>query len=211
MKSNLSHASHTIATIIAASFFLAVVFTVPVLAAKAQVDRKTAVKKVQSGASNRQVVNTGPAGGVSAFEDMGVDLVVSKVIIRRGTYSDGRTIRLVPYIRNMCNGTSSRRIKILYNGLEKAVWIEGGIRSKAEKAGPAIYLHENADGGLNTFAAVVDNMNEIRENNDGNNTCSGITFRGTDTIRTHTCPIVGATCHDAPRPGMERRMDTRPR
>jgi hypothetical protein len=211
MKSHHSKAIRKVTAALLATLLPAVVFSVPVLAAKAQVDKKAAVKKVQRGVSSRQAVDTSPAGGVPAFEDLGVDLVVSKVVIRRGTFHDGKTIRVTPYVRNMCNGTTSRRIKILYDGLEKAVWIEGGIRSKTERAGPTIYLHENEDGGLNPFAAVVDNMNEVPENNDGNNTCSGITFRGTDTSRTHTCPIVGATCHDAPRPHMEREMETRPR
>ncbi len=180
-------------------------------AKKAAADSQKQVPQKVNNTVVQQTPGADAGGSVPAFEDLGVDLVVSKVVIQRGTFHDGKTIKVTPYIKNMCNGRYSGRIKILLSGLDTAEWIETGIGSKAEKSGGALYFHENESGGLDTFSVEVDNNNEIEENNDSNNTCPDIQFRASDMGKTHRCTIRGAVCPDAPAPGRDRIIETLPR
>ena len=70
-------------------------------------------------------------GGSDGMYDPGVDLVVSKVVMTRGVFGGdpSRRIKIVPYVKNMWRGRTSKRIKILLDGLALAEWIETGIRA----------------------------------------------------------------------------------
>ena len=132
----------------------------------------------------------GGSDGVAWGE--GVDLVVSKVEITKGVFAGERKIQIIPYIKNMWKGRTSSRIKIYFDGLDMAEWIEGGIGPNEEKRGGAIYRsYDPAKTFTLRFSVVVDNNNEIPENNDLNNRCENITFSSSETSKTHRCPIVG--------------------
>jgi len=135
----------------------------------------------------------------SALVDMGVDLVVSKVKITRGVFAGEHKIQIVPYIKNMCNGRTGTRIKVWLPHIA-AEWIEGGIGPKEEKSAGALYLPDSADnpGAVSAFSVVVDNNNTINENNESNNTCSGITFGSSENLKIHSCPITGPHCRQRP-------------
>jgi hypothetical protein len=132
-------------------------------------------------------------GGSWETVDPGIDLVVSKVEIRRGTFgTDPSTrIQIIPYVKNMWNGRTSERIKVLFDGLGYAVWIEGGIGANEEKSGGAIYLSDSSGSRSLRFSVEVDNNNLIPENNDHNNRCENVTLSSSETRKTHTCTIVG--------------------
>lgn len=132
----------------------------------------------------------GGSDGVAWGE--GVDLVVSKVEITKGVFAGERKIQIIPTIKNMWRGRTSSRIKILFDGLGMAEWIEGGIGPNEEKRGGAVYRsYDPAKTFTLRFSVVVDSDNEIRENNDLNNRCENITFSSSETSKTHRCPIVG--------------------
>ena len=79
-------------------------------------------------------------GGSDGMVDPGVDLVVSKVVITKGTFAGTAKIQIKPYIKNMWRGRTAQRIKISFHGLEAAIWMEGGIGPNEEKMGGAYYL-----------------------------------------------------------------------
>jgi hypothetical protein len=140
----------------------------------------------------------GTSDRVFKFEDIGVDLVVSKVVLERGNFSEGKKVLVKPYVKNMCNGRVTGLVKVLLRGLGKAVWIHGGIGSKEEKMAGGVLLCTDAGCTLGPFDVVVDNQNEIKERNESNNTCSGVQSRPSDPARkTHTCTIRGPHCPDA--------------
>jgi hypothetical protein len=132
-------------------------------------------------------------GGSWETVDPGIDLVVSKVVMRRGTFGTDPSprIQIIPYVKNMWTGRTSERIKILFDGLGYAVWIEGGIGANEEKSGGAIYLPDSSGSRSLRFSVEVDNNNLIPENNDHNNRCDNVTLSSSETSKTHTCPIVG--------------------
>ncbi len=132
----------------------------------------------------------GGSDGVAWGE--GVDLVVSKVELTKGVFAGERKIQIIPYIKNMWRGRTSSRIKILFDGLGMAEWIEGGIGPNEEKRGGAIYRSYDPTRTFTLrFSVEVDNNNEIPENNDLNNRCENITFSFSETHKIHNCPIVG--------------------
>jgi hypothetical protein len=132
-------------------------------------------------------------GGSWENVEIGIDLVVSKVEISRGTFGTDTSpsIRITPYVKNMWHGRTSERIKIIFYGLETAIWIETGIGPDEEKSGGAIYIPDPGSNRSLRFSVEVDNLNLIPENNDHNNRCSNVTFGSSETRKTHTCPIVG--------------------
>lgn len=132
-------------------------------------------------------------GGSDGMVDPGVDLVVSKVEVTKGTFSGAAKIQIKPYIKNMWRGRTTHRIKISFHGLEAAIWLEGGIGPNEEKMGGAYYLpFDAAHTKPVKFSVEVDQDRAIPENNDGNNTCGPVIF---DPMREHhklhTCPITG--------------------
>lgn len=132
---------------------------------------------------------------VSTSADLGIDLVVSKVKLTRGLFAGEYKIQIVPYIKNMCNGRTGTRIKVWLPHIA-AEWIEGGIGPKEEKSAGALYLPDNPDrpARVGAFKVVVDNNNTIKENNETNNECSGITLESTESAKTHICPKIGPHC-----------------
>ena len=140
-----------------------------------------------------------PADGHIMLSDLGIDLVVSKVKVTRGVFAGQHKIQIIPYIKNMCNGSTRTRIKVWLPDIA-AEWIEGGIGPKQEKSAGALYLMDNAEqnASVGPFSVVVDNNNTIEENNETNNTCSGITLASTETTKTHSCPLVGPHCRQPP-------------
>jgi hypothetical protein len=134
------------------------------------------------------------------LDDLGIDLVVSRIEISRIDYQGTPHIMIKPYIKNMCNGFTGKRIKVWYDGLSYATWIEGGIGAKEEKAAPAKYYADNTDRNLTvgTFHIEVDNNNEIKENVDTNNRCGPVNLLATETSKTHRCPINYYRCIKRP-------------
>lgn len=133
-------------------------------------------------------------------EDREIDLVVSKVVMERGEYSHDRTVKVTPYIRNMCNGTIGATIKVNLPELETTVWIRDGIGPQEEKSAGSLYYCELSMCDMGPFSVVVDSDNEIRENNENNNQCSHISFQASETNKIHSCPIEGPHCRDASGP-----------
>ena len=129
-------------------------------------------------------------GGSSGVYNPGVDLVVSKVVIQRGQFGSdpSQRLQIIPYVRNMWEGSTSKRIKVLFDGLSRAIWLEGGIGSREEKSAGAIYLPNQST--LN-FDVVVDNDNAIIENNERNNRCENVRLGATVNRLTFNCRIVG--------------------
>jgi len=123
--------------------------------------------------------------------DAGVDLVVSKVEITRGSFDGGRKIQITPYVRNMWSGSTSSRIKILLDGLALAEWIEGGIGPGEEKKGGPLYVRDATGSTVLNFSVEVDDGNKIPENNEHNNRCENLTFGASQTREVLECPIAG--------------------
>lgn len=148
------------------------------------------INKEQKIPSTQQPVITD--GGSSETYDPGIDLVVSKVEITRGTFGSNPDprIKIVPYIKNMWRGRTSKRIKIWFDGLSYAGWTTG-IGPNEEKMGGAYYFSDPTGTRSLSFSVEVDNNNDIPENNDHNNRCENITLSSTQSGKTHTCPIVG--------------------
>jgi hypothetical protein len=162
----------------------------------AEGEQKPAATKAEQAISPAKTKTPGksfPDGGSDGVAwGEGIDLVVSKVEITKGVFAGERKIQIIPYIKNMWKGRTSSRIKIWFDGLSMAEWIEGGIGPNEEKRGGAIYLSYNPERTFTLrFSVVVDNNNEIPENNDLNNRCENITFSSSETSKTHRCPIVG--------------------
>jgi hypothetical protein len=131
--------------------------------------------------------------GSSEVYDPGVDLVVSKVVMTKGVFgSDPATrIQIIPYIKNMWQGKTSKRIKVWFDGLSMAIWLEGGLNRYEEKSAGAIYLPDISGTGAYNFYVEVDNNNAIPENNEGNNRCGNIRFAYDETSKIYRCPIAG--------------------
>ncbi|MBN2346600.1 MAG: hypothetical protein JXO51_09455 [Candidatus Aminicenantes bacterium] len=122
----------------------------------------------------------------------GVDLVVSRVEITRGTFAGREKIQIVPTIRNMWHGGTAERIKILFDGLGLAEWVEGGIGGDETKRAGAVYVECDAALSLPlNFSVVVDSDDAIVETNDLNNRCGPVRFAAGDTHVVHECPIRG--------------------
>ncbi len=132
-------------------------------------------------------------GGSDGMVDPGVDLVVSKVVITKGTFAGTAKIQIKPYIKNMWRGRTAQRIKISFHGLEAAIWMEGGIGPNEEKMGGAYYLpFDAAHNKPVKFSVEVDQDRAIPENNDGNNKCGPVIFDPMrEHYKLHTCPITG--------------------
>ena len=125
--------------------------------------------------------------------DPGVDLVVSKVVITKGTFAGTAKIQIKPYIKNMWRGRTAHRIKISFHALEAAIWLEGGIGPNEEKMGGAYYLpFDAAHIKPIKFSVEVDQDRAIPENNNGNNKCGPVIFDPMrEHYKVHTCPISG--------------------
>jgi hypothetical protein len=133
-----------------------------------------------------------PDAGGEGIVSSEVDLVVSKVQITKGVFAGANKIQIIPYIKNMWTGRTASRIKVYFDGLETAIWLEGGLGPNEEKSAGAIYRgYDPARTFTLRFSVVVDNNNAIPETNDGNNRCDGVTFSSTETSKTFNCPIVG--------------------
>jgi hypothetical protein len=131
-------------------------------------------------------------GGGSETVSRGVDLVVSQVEITRGMFGGREKIQIVPTIRNMWHGSTAERIKILFDGLGRAEWVEGGIGPDETKRAGAVYIECDAALSLPlNFSVEVDSDNAIAETNDLNNRCGPIRFASGDTHIVHDCPISG--------------------
>ncbi len=165
------------------------------IAFSAEGGQKPAGIKAQQPASPAKAKTTKksfPDGGSDGSYDPGIDLVVSSVEITKGVFAGEHKIQIIPTIKNMWNGRTRSRIKILLEGLSSAEWIEGGIGPNEEKRGGALYVsYDPRKHTILRFSAVVDNSNEIPENNDLNNRCENISFSTLETHKIHTCPIVG--------------------
>jgi hypothetical protein len=144
-------------------------------------------------ATNQQKKRVFGDGGSDGMVDPGVDLVVSKVVITKGTFAGTVKIQIKPYIKNMWRGRTAHRIKISFHGLEAAIWLEGGIGPNEEKMGGAYYLpFDPAHNKPVKFSVEVDQDRAIPENNDGNNKCGPVIFDPMrEHYKLHTCPITG--------------------
>lgn len=182
-------------SIVAGVFSLVWVFVFSGIGLGAEGEPKAASTKAQQAPSPTKTKTPGksfPDGGSDGSYDPGIDLVVSKVEITKGVFAGERKIQIIPYIKNMWKGRTTKRIKILFDGLDMAEWIEGGIGPNEEKRGGAIYRpYDPSKTFTLRFSVVVDNNNEIPENNELNNRCENITFSSSETSKTHNCPIVG--------------------
>jgi hypothetical protein len=183
-------------SIIVGVFSLVLVVVFSGIGFAAEGDQKPAATKAEQATSPAKTKTPGksfPDGGSDGVAlGEGIDLVVSKVEITKGVFAGERKIQIIPYIKNMWKGRTSSRIKIYFDGLDMAEWIEGGIGPNEEKRGGAIYRsYDPAKTFTLRFSVVVDNNNEIPENNDLNNRCENITFSSSETSKTHRCPIVG--------------------
>lgn len=118
---------------------------------------------------------------------LSVDLVVTKVRMKRGTFAGQRKIQIIPCVKNLKEGRTSTRIKILLDGLALAEWIEGGIGPKEEKCGGALYVLDAGGTRSLHYSVVVDNNNTINESNELNNRCINVRFGSSDTKKEHIC------------------------
>ncbi len=135
----------------------------------------------------------GDGGGDEAVH-LGVDLVVSRVMVTRGMFGGREKIQIVPTIRNMWHGSTSARIKILFTGtgVSIAEWIEDGIGGDETKVAGAVYIECDEDLVLPLkFNVIVDNNNDIVETNEENNRCGPIDFAAFDTRVERACRITG--------------------
>lgn len=153
-------------------------------------------EKTESRARSRCTASRPPIGegGHSENYDPGVDLVVSKVVMNRGTFGNNPEpqIQIIPYVKNMWEGKTKKRVKILFDGLGRAVWLHGGLDGHEEKGAGAIYLSDDGTGEFPLrFHVEVDNNNTIQENNEHNNRCENVQFAPDATTRTHRCRIRG--------------------
>jgi len=130
-------------------------------------------------------------GGGDEMYNPGVDLVVSKVEMQRGIFMGAQKIRIIPTIKNMWKGRTTKRIKIMFYTLDMAEWVEGGIGSYGEIRAGAIYVDDPTGTRALNFSVMVDNNNAIPENNDMNNRCDNVTLSSSETNKVHNCPIVG--------------------
>jgi hypothetical protein len=130
-------------------------------------------------------------GGSDEAYNPGVDLVVSKVEIQRGIFMGAQKIRIIPTIKNMWKGRTTKRIKIMFYTLDMAEWVEGGIGSYGEIRAGAIYVDDPTGNRALNFSVEVDNNNEITETNDLNNRCDNVTLSASETNKVHNCPIAG--------------------
>ena len=150
--------------------------------------------EVQTGQKSETAAVPGiilPESAGSNKVDDGIDLVVSKVEITRGSFEGERKIQITPYVKNMWKGSTSARIKILLDGLALAEWIDGGIGPGEEKNGGSLYVRDATGSTVLNFSVEVDDGNEIPENNEHNNRCENLTFGASETREIVECPIVG--------------------
>ena len=133
-------------------------------------------------------------GGGDEMVDLGVDLVVSRVEVTRGIFAGREKIQIIPFIRNMWHGRTTKRIKISFTGpaeVSIAEWIEGGIGPDETIRGGAVYLERGDTIRPLCFSVVVDISNEIIETNEDNNRCEVSCFGADDTHEVTECPITG--------------------
>jgi hypothetical protein len=163
-------------------------------------------------ASTGAAVASTPASrsGVLAREDTGVDLVVSKVVLTRGDWAQGK-VQIVSYVKNMCSGSTHELIKVSYDDYEMAVWIHGGIGGKQEKSSGAIYHCSTADCAIGPLEVEVDEANVIPEHNETNNTCVNIRLEPGERSKTIGCPIARFDCGRTPPIGKYRSRQTETR
>lgn len=140
-------------------------------------------------------------------EDSGVDLVVSKVVLTRGDWAQGK-VQIVSYVKNMCSGSTYELIKVSYDDYAMAVWIHGGIGGKQEKSSGAIYHCSTADCAIGPLEVEVDEANTIPEHNETNNTCANIRLEPRERTKTVGCPIVRFDCGRTPPIGKYRSRQT---
>ena len=130
------------------------------------------------------------AGGDETY-DPGIDLVVTKVEMERGVFLGSQKIRIIPTIKNMWKGRTSKRIKIMFYTLDMAEWVEGGIKPNEEIRAGALYIDDPTGRGSLSFSVMVDNDTVIPENNEMNNRCDNITLGASERSKVHNCPVVG--------------------
>jgi hypothetical protein len=130
-------------------------------------------------------------GGSDEAYNPGNDLVVSKVEMQRGIFMGAQKIQIIPTIKNMWKGRTTKRIKIMFYTLDMAEWVEGGIGSYGEIRAGAIYVDDPTGNRALNFSVEVDNNNEIIETNDLNNRCDNVTLSASETNKIHNCPIAG--------------------
>lgn len=135
--------------------------------------------------------------GTSLF-DSGVDLVVSKVKLKRGVFGGSHKIQIIFYVKNMCNGRTAKRIKVWIPHV-MAIWIEGGIGPKEEKRSAAYYVDSSSTPGNFSFDVHIDNNNTIKENNEDNNVATGVQIRADQTEFIYRHRPVGPHCPENPR------------
>ena len=116
-----------------------------------------------------------------------VDLVVSKVKIKRGTFAGAQKIKIIPCVKNADKGYTAKRIKILLSGLALAEWIEDGIGPKEEKCGGSLYVDDPHGNASLYFTVKVDNNNTIHESNELNNNCPNVRFGPSEREKINIC------------------------
>jgi hypothetical protein len=155
----------------------------------------------------------GAASGVSKFEDLGTDLVVSKVKFTRGRFAGQNKVQVTPYVKNMCNEGTSVRFDVYIPFVIK-MWVTG-IGAKQEKSAGVFYRSDNPDQPKRlSYNVSVDHDNKVTENNNANNTCNGASasFRtGEMGSKTYSCSIVNPTCKSRSILDKERQLQIRPR
>ena len=68
----------------------------------------------------------------STLEDLGIDLVVTKVVMERGEYNGGRTVQVIPTSKTCATVIFCGNIKVSLPELDTAVWIRTGIGPQEE-------------------------------------------------------------------------------
>lgn len=188
MKQN--HLSKTILfTALLVMFFM--VITLPVSSIQ---DKK---KEDKTRVASPTTTNTTNRAGTSLF-DPGVDLVVSRVKLKRGIFAGSHKIQIIVYVKNMCNGRTGKRIKVWMPHV-MAIWIEGGIGPKQEKRSAAYYIESSSTPGNFSFDVHIDNNNTIKENNESNNTATGVRIRADQTEVTYRHTPIGPHCPENPK------------
>jgi hypothetical protein len=145
-----------------------------------------------------------------AREETGLDLVVSKVRLTRGSYPHG-TVQIVSYVKNMCNGSTREIVKVGYPDYEMALFIHDGIGPQEEKSAGAIYRCTTSDCAIGPLEVVVDPDGAIDEHDDSNNTCANVHLRPGERSKTVACPITRYECGRSPEIGKYRARQTKTR
>jgi hypothetical protein len=148
------------------------------------------------------------------FEDLGIDLVVSKVKFTRGRFAGEYKLQIVPYVKNMCNEGTTARFDVYVPFVIKE-WITG-IGPKQEKSAGAFYRSSNPESApTHTITVTVDHDGVVDETEEANNTCEDarVSFAAGETgPKTYNCTIHRSRCRRYRQMiDKERELQIRPR